>query len=176
MRRFVVVSLVVSLAACSRSKAPAYAVGGALAAAGTYVLATGATKNCEPMNHDGLDGEPVYGPDELGCDLSKGSAAILGTTVLLLGLTAIAVAISIEVPDDDEPAPIKTEAELAAARAVPTPATDNVVLRELTVEASLAAQVGHCTKVVSIADRVELIDRTYRLAGFVRDPRIAGCL
>lgn len=166
------VLVLVLLAGCFRSKTPAYTLGGVAATAGAVVVAaTAARPDC-------VDEIPIVPYDELGCEAGKGFQYVLGALLLTAGLTSILVAASIDIPDE-------TLTPLAANNGVnpflppaeiPEPASADPQLRELTLQASVAASVGRCDEVAAIANTVDSLDRGYRIAGFVRDPKVRACL
>lgn len=167
MRAFVLVLAL--LTGCFRSKTPAYAVGGVAATAGVVVVAaTAARPDCT--------GQIII--DELGCEADKGMDYILGALLLTAGLTALVVAASIDVPDES-PTPLAANRGVnpfLPAAEIPEPASEDPQLRELTLQASVAASIGRCDQVASLANTVESLDRGYRIAGFVRDPKVRACL
>jgi hypothetical protein len=165
MRTFILVLAI--LVGCTHSKTPAYAVGGVAATAGAVLVAgTAARPDCTG-----------FIVDELACDTEKGGMYILGALLLTAGLTALAVAAAIEVPDHPEaPLPEVGANPFLPPTEVPEPASEDPQLRELTLQASLAARVGRCHEVGTIANTVDSLDRGYRIAGFVRDPKVRACL
>lgn len=165
MRAFVLV--IVLHAGCFRSKTPAYTVGAVAATAGTVVIAaTAARPDCS--------GQIII--DELGCEAEKGWTYVLGALLLTAGLTAITVAASIDVPEVPGPLASRGANPFLPAAEIPEPASEDPQLRELTLQASVAASVGRCDEVAALANTVESLDRGYRIAGFVRDPKVRACL
>lgn len=65
---------------------------------------------------------------------------------------------------------------IPGADTMPEPPTNDRHLRQLTLQAGLAARAGHCNTVRVIADRVDDLDDAYRKGGFVSDTAIASCL
>jgi len=163
MRASVLVLILVS--GCFRSKMPAYVAGGTAATAGTLLVAATATTDC--------------GDQFLTSELCRGSnTTMLLTGVLLLvaGLSAIAVGATL----DDDPVerwnPAAAAIPIVPTGPIPEPASEDPQLRELTLQASIAASVGRCDEVSALAKTVDALDRGYRIAGFVRDPRVRACL
>ncbi len=108
-------------------------------------------------------------------------AVELYTAGLLFGGAGVAtLAVTAASPTVDEPEAKPTPSANAELEAVVVPdqaaPPANLSVAELTRQASTAARIGHCGAVASIADRVELLDPTYRYKGFVADAAIAGCL
>ena len=163
------VLVLVLLAGCFRSKTPAYTLGGVAATAGAVVVATTAAQaDCT--------GQIII--DEVGCNAEKGWHYILGALLLTAGLTSILVAASIDIPDETL-APLATNNGVnpfLPPAEIPEPASEDPQLRELTLQASVAASVGRCDEVAAIANTVDSLDRGYRIAGFVRDPKVRACL
>jgi hypothetical protein len=65
---------------------------------------------------------------------------------------------------------------LAAGCRSLAPPPKEPMLRQLSLQASVAARAGRCVAVETIADRVAELDRRYRRIGFVADPLVALCL
>ena len=146
----------------SQSKKLRYAADGAVAAMGAYAL-TAAALPCDP--------------NTIGCsnDL-RGTLAAIGAIELLLGASLI-ISTALWDPSAVEPPPLPPEpTTIPDAVTIPAPATSNPELRQLTLQASVAARVGQCAAVQTIARRVATIDVDYREHGFASDVRVAGCL
>ena len=163
MRPFVLV-LVLSVG-CTQNKTPIYAVGGTVATAGIVVLATTAAK---PDCASDLTG--------FGCELQNSWTYVIGALLLTAGLSALAVAAAIDVPEPEQLRPDVGVNPFLPPAEIPAPASEDPQLRELTMQASLAARVGRCGEVAAIANTVDSLDRGYRIAGFVRDDKIRACL
>ena len=160
-----VLSLVLGVSGCTpHNKTPAYAIGGTAAVAGVAVFAIAAAQP---------DCDPEHPFDAIGCEASKGWMYIGSALLLAIGLTAIGVAASI---DTGVPEAVNPFLPAQTAEPAPAPASEDPQLRELTLQASLAAAVGRCDQVSAIAITIDELDRGYRIAGFVRDPKIRACL
>ena len=107
---------------------------------------------------------PAVPPDlrPLGCGLGKAVGYGIGTLVASVGLTTLIVNESVgrQLPSI-QPAPASDESP---------------ELRQLVINASVAARAGRCKSVAAIADRIEVLDPAYRHDAFLRDPAIAACI
>jgi hypothetical protein len=145
----------------AQSKKLRYTADGAVAAMGAYAL-TAAALPCDPST--------------IGCtnDLRM-TLAVIGAMELLLGASLI-ISTAMWDPNAVEVTPPPEPTTIPDAASIPAPATSNPELRQLTFQASVAARVGQCAAVQTIARRVATIDVDYREHGFASDARVAGCL
>jgi len=165
--RAVILLSLVSLGACA-SRTPGRVVGGALTVIGGAMTISAASEDCPDP-----ESEPTAFPTApdlrpLGCGLGKGIGVAAGVVVLSVGLTTLLVNESIKREVAAPP--------LATPPASPPVADDSPELRQLVINAGVAARAGRCKSVAAIADRVEQLDPAFRHDGFLRDPAIAGCV
>jgi hypothetical protein len=165
-RHLVALALVIAIPACvGQSKYHGRIVGLSMLTVGTLVWAS----SFGPCGNDPDDGFN----DKLRCSVHKEAGPVLGGVLLGLG-TGLLIYNELRTPivePSDEP-----RSTIPGADQVPRPATDDPMLRQLTLQASFAARNRQCTAVEAIARRVESIDGGYRRGGFVADGAIAACL
>lgn len=134
------------------------------------MVATAAGKSCA---EDKLD-------DNLDCEVGAGIDALAGAALLATGVAVLIYNEARPTGRDPEgvarPAAAIEHHYVDGAIEIEEPATADPALRNLTVQASVAARAGQCAAVRSIATRVANRDRSYRRDGFVRDQRIVRCL
>jgi hypothetical protein len=158
--------------------------GGVLATAGVIMLVQVAVDDCEAG---------------FSCSLDRSIGKAFGAGSLLLGATILLVTaaggdrspapqpppVSGYLPplppppvvrDPPPGPPSATVTAIPDADTVGEPPTTDRTLRQLTLQASMAARRGQCQGVRVIAARVAQLDASYRRVGFVADARIAGCL
>jgi hypothetical protein len=162
MRAAVVVVMLVG--GCA-SRTPGRVVGGALTALGTGVLVKAVATDCPSARS-----EPSYPPvppdlAPLGCGAGKLALGSVGVLTLAVGLTTLIVNESVA---RELPALPPANAEAADA--------DDPELRQLIINAGVAARAGRCKSVETIADRIAALDPAFRHDGFLRDPAIAACV
>ncbi|HEV7559073.1 MAG TPA: hypothetical protein VGO00_26550 [Kofleriaceae bacterium] len=154
----------------SKSKPTRYAADSAVVAGGAAMWIKSSLETCS---------DAVGFSQAFGCSLNKqlGSEfgpVLIAAGVLLLVHTWFYDPNAVDAPEVPTPPPPPTKIPDAAS--IPAPATANPELRQLTLEASVAARVGQCAAVQTIARRVETIDVEYREHGFASDARVASCL
>jgi len=153
----------VLVAGCA-SRTPGRVVGGALTALGTGVLVKAVAHDCPEPSHEPPSYPPVP-PDlaPLGCGVGKLALGSVGVLALAVGLTTLIVNESVG-------------RELPALPSVQPVADDDPELRQLVINAGVAARAGRCKSVEAIADRIATLDPAFRHDGFLRDPAIAACV
>lgn len=152
------------------TKSRGRAAGAITATAGTLLLIDGLTTDCGGADSLG---------EAIGCGLHQDTAPIFGGALIALGVIVLAVnelRTPAPEPAGPETAPGAPAAAPVAADPVPRPETDDPVLRQLTLQASVAARTGACSAVTTIASRIARLDPTYRQGAFQRDAKIAACL
>ncbi|MEO8705399.1 MAG: hypothetical protein ABI867_35485 [Kofleriaceae bacterium] len=157
--------LIVALGGCwGTSRTPGRVAGGITAGVGAVMLVNGLTSNCEDHIED-LN-------DSVGCGITKDVAPAMGGAMVAIGALILLVN---ELRDVHyvERAEVTPPVVLELS---PEPDVADPMLRQLTLQASVAARAGHCSTVTAIASRVERLDPAYRRDGFERDDKIASCL
>jgi hypothetical protein len=144
--------------------------GGLATAAGIGFLASAVTASCETeMSFE----------EGLGCGVGAMFETLAGVVLLTTGASGLIyneVRSTVREPEAAPPVAVIEHHYVAGAGDIGEPATADPVLRNLTLQASVAARAGHCAVVRSIATRVADRDRSYRRDGFVTDQAIVRCL
>ena len=168
MKLLAFVAAVSLLTGCiSGSKKPGYIAGGVVSAVGVGLLASTQQQDCSEME---------LAP-AVSCAGSEIGVATIGTSMLIAGLAIITLTAVIPAPAaDDEPKIDAAVLEEVQALQIGEPTTSDPMLRQLTLQASVAARAGRCLTVEVIAHRIDEVDRAYRHAGFIADPLVAACL
>ncbi len=117
----------------------------------------------------------------IACGINRDVAPVMGGILLGAALVTLIANETRELPPSDSAeqasAPLREQARvISGADTMPEPPTSDRQLRQLTLQAGLAARAGHCSTVRVIADRVDDLDDAYRRGGFVSDTAIASCL
>ncbi len=166
-----VVSAVASAGCIGPSRAPGRTVGALVAGTGFLLIARGSSTSCTQESFE----------ESLGCAIDTSVGIGAGALLLATGL-AVLIYNEARKTERDPDAP---EAHAAAAlehhyvegaSEIREPATADPLLRQLTLQASVAARAGHCSAVSSLAARVATRDRSFRHGGFVVDTAIVRCL
>lgn len=161
------------LAGCVHKPA-GYVGGSALALAGGALVIEAEGDNCS---------EREFG-ESIGCGIGNVFTGSAGVTMLAIGVGILLVTAMTPSPEAEAeaaaaPAPAAlvtfTPAPVAAPASLEPPTTDHK-LRQLTLQAMVAAGAGQCIAVEAIARHVETLDPRYRNEGFLADPAIGACL
>jgi hypothetical protein len=165
MHRIMLVLVLANAGCWGKSRTPGRVGGGVVAGLGTVMLVDGLTSDCDQHIED-LD-------DGVGCGITKEIGPWMGGTMLVIGLLVL---IGNELRDLDPPPETVVQPPAVTFESPPAPETADPMLRQLTLQASVAARTGHCSTVTAIASRVARIDPVYRREGFERDGKIVSCL
>lgn len=172
MNRIAALALVgiVPMTAClGPSRAPGRIAGAIVTGAGFVMVAEATTTDCSGG---------AFG-DALSCAIGTGLDTAMGAALLSIGLSALLYNELRTVPVEpvEQPLPQLTERRYVANAAdIGEPTTADPMLRQLTLQASIAARAGHCEAVRIVADRVDDLDPRYRRGGFVTDDAISACI
>jgi len=127
--------LVLANAGCwGKSRTPGRIGGGVTAGFGTFMIVDGLTSNCDDQIED-LN-------DSIGCGITKDIGPWMGGAMLAVGLLVLIANELRDVNPREEPA--TQPLPRVAIEAPPQPETSDPMLRQLTLQASLAARTGHC--------------------------------
>ena len=170
IRILLALAIALPLTAClGPSRSPGRVGGTVMAVTGLLLVTDGATTDCS---------EGEFG-EALGCALGAGAEAGIGTMLITSAITLLLINELRDLPPRVEEPPPRVypiARRIPHAEEVGSPMTVDPLLRRLTLQAAIAARAGHCSAVDQLADRVAVLDPSYRHAGFVTDRAIVACI
>jgi hypothetical protein len=174
IRAAALVALAAALAgACASGARRQHQLASGVLVGGGVALIANAVHNANACDGMAETPGPVFGAR---CENAGGASALLGAAFLVGAIVAYFTAPEADDPVDAPPPPLAPRGPAVPPLDLPPPPTGDATLRQLTLQAEVAARRGDCTLVGVVADQVAARDPEYRRAGFLDDPRISTCL